>query len=159
MILSRKIKGNWILIIFVCLSIIISSCGTTKRDNYPIRVDIRYGYKFFSLRANALGEAYVIKGKGSYFTELLKIANSDTSLIFKLDSIESFSKEIAHLRNNPNIREHVNTDSPRGEIYYENYKILDEAQTSGKFIDVFRPIITQLPSGFNPFLLDEHPFE
>jgi len=152
-------KNNPLYIILVCITVLISGCKTTNKEPCTIKIDFRFGYKFFSVRINEEGRTYVIKGKGSFFTYPMKIVKADTSRIFTLDSIKSLNRNISKLKQKPVLSTHVNTDSPRAEVYYLNQKIMDNSQISSEFIDLIKPIITQLPKGFNPFLGDEDPFD
>lgn len=152
-------KNNPLYLILVCVAVMISGCKATNKEPYVIKIDFRFGYKFFSVRINEKGRAYVLKGKGNFFTYPMKIVQADTSRIFTLDSIKSLNRNISKLKQKPAFSTHVNTDSPRAEVYYLNQKIMDNSQISSEFIDLIKPIITQLPRGFNPFFGDEDPFD
>nr|WP_294948123.1 hypothetical protein [uncultured Mucilaginibacter sp.] len=155
---KRNNRGCFVLIVLFLLTFAYEKKQKTE-GQFLIRVDMRYGYKFFSLRANQQGEAYVIKGRGTYFTEPLKIESGDTSSFFKLDSIRPFYNSIKSIDRRKSISQHINTDAPRSEIFFNGIKVMDTSQGNSGFLEVYRTILTQLPTGYNPFYVDENPFD
>lgn len=137
----------------------ILSCKERNVDEKPynVRSDIRFGSKFFSIYVSEDGAAYVIKGRGSHYTEPLKVESSDTSNVFKLDSVKLFFENLNHIKDNPIIGAN-RLDAPRVEIYYDQKKVYDAYKWDEKFWNLFKPIMEQIPSGFNPFRADEKPF-
>jgi hypothetical protein len=137
----------------------ILSCKERSPDDksYNARSDIRFGSRFFSIYISEGGTAYVIKGKGSSYTEPLKIESSDTSNIFKLDSVKLFFEKLNRIKDNPIIGAN-RLDAPRVEIYYNQKKVYDAYKWDENFWDIFKPIMEQIPSGFNPFRSNEKPF-
>ena len=137
----------------------ILSCKESGVDekSYNVRSDIRFGSKFFSICINEDGAAYVIKGTGSHYTESLKVESSDTSNIFKLDSVKLFFERLNNIKDNPIIGAN-RLDAPRVEIYYNQKKVYDAYKWDEIFWNLFKPIMEQIPSGFNPFRADEKPF-
>ena len=137
-------------------------CKEKNNNNqkpYDVRSDIRLGNKFYSIFLNESGEGYVIKGKGSYYTDTLKIESSDTSNVFKFDSAKEFFEVLNRIKTNPIFKNNRAGTAPRAEIYYNQQKVYDAYTWDETFWDLFRPIIEQIPKGFNPFLTDDKPFE
>ena len=138
---------------------ILFSCkeDSFRKDTYNVRSDIRLGSKFYSFYISKDGKAFVIKGTGSYYTEPLKVETSDTSEVFKLDSVNVFYNHLNRIKENPIIG--VNrSDVPRVEIYYNKEKIYDAYKWDETFWDLFKPIMEQIPKGYNPFQVDDQPF-
>ena len=90
--------------------------------------------------------------------EDLIVRSADTSGIFKLDSIDKYYFQIKKIENKPKI-DSSDPGSPRIEIYYKHIMIVDSYNWDESFWDIARPIMYQLPDGFNPFRSDEMPFE
>jgi len=149
------IKQLYTLIILI--SILSCKEKNPYKKSYDIRSDIRFGKKFFSICISEDGTAYAIKGVGSHYLEPLKVESSDTSKIFKLDSIEVFLKNLDHMKDNPIIKP-FRLDSPRGEVYYKQKKVYDDYKWDDFFWNLFNPIMRQIPAEFNPFRGDTHPF-
>jgi hypothetical protein len=151
------------MIRFVCILLllaIISCKGKTNNGKpYNVRSDIRLGTKFYSIFLNREGRAYVIKGKGSYYTDTLKIEASDTSSTFKLDSVKIFFESLNKIRTHPIFKMNRTGTAPRAEVYYEGKKVYDAYEWDETFWDLFRPIMEQIPQGYNPFRSDDKPFE
>ena len=148
------------LIYAILLLIMFFSCKEEKTNNehlYIVRSDIRFGSRFYSINISEDGTAYAVKGSGSNYTESLNILSSDTSNAFKLDSAKSFFEKLNRIKDNP-IIEASQFDAPRVEIYYDQKKVYDTYKWDEKFWDLFKPIMEQIPSGFNPFRADEKPF-
>lgn len=138
--------------LFSCLS-----PGSNRLPN-DARLDIRLGNKFYSILLNKEGKSYVIKGSGTNYRDSLVISISDTSQGFIIDSVDVFFSKLDRLRSlKPTSVYHL--DAPRIEIYYPTDKVFDTYQWDENFWDLVRPIMTQLPAGFNPFRLDEQPFD
>jgi len=137
------------------------SCKAKVHDAelYNVRTDIRLGNKFYSIYVNEEGSAYVVKGAGSYYTDTLKIKSSDTSEVFKLDSISLFFETLNKIKANPIFRANRTSTAPRAEMYYDHQKIYDAYAWDETFWDLFRPIMEQIPKGFNPFRVNDKPFE
>ena len=74
---------------------------------------------FFSLFVSEGGTAYVIKGRGSHYAEPLKVESSDTSNVFKLDSVKVFFENLNRIKDIPIIGA-TRPDAPRVEIYYSD---------------------------------------
>lgn len=138
----------------------LASCISDKSvdDPYNVRVDFRLSGKFYSIMMNESGRSYAIKGLGSYYEDSLKIAQSDTSEIFKLDSAAQFFINLDKIKKDPVIGSNY-MGAPRVEIYYDRSKIYDSYRWDEDFWDLFRPIMHQIPKGFNPFNPDDRPFE
>lgn len=143
------LKESFYILFFVLLS---TSCKEKVKDesSYIVRSDIRFGPKFYSIYANVEGEAFVIKGQGSDYTEPLQIQYSDTSEVFKLDSIASFIEKLRSIKKNP-VFGARRLDAARVEIYYDGKKVYDAYKWDEKFWDLFRPIVEQIPNEYNPF--------
>lgn len=139
---------------------LLSSCkeGSVRSDRYDVRSDIRLGSKFYSLYTSKDGKAYAVKGTGSYYTEPLKVKTSDTSEVFKIDSANVFYHHLNRIKESPIIGAN-RLDAPRVEIYYNEKKIYDAYKWDETFWDLFKPIMRQIPKGFNPFRADDQPFE
>lgn len=129
-----------------------------KKDSYDIQIDFRLGYKYFSMYLNKDGNGYIIKGKGSYYTEPLQIQSSDTSRMFKIDSINKFIQNLDQIKSHPLISNMLGDGVPRTEIYYEQKRIYDAYNLDESFWSLFRPIIEQLPKGYNPFRISDDPW-
>jgi hypothetical protein len=143
-----------------CSFFLLFSCKEKDSDikPYNVQADIRLGNKFYSIYLNDDGEGYVIKGDGSYYTDTLKVQSSDTSNVFKIDSVKVFFENLNRIKAHPIIG--VNrVDAPRVEIYYDHQKVYDAYKWDATFWNLFRPIMYQIPKGFNPFRADDKPFE
>ena len=122
-----------------------------------VRIDVRFGSRFYSVCIPENGKAFGIKGQSSDYMAPFKINNSDTSKGFELDSVQQFFHRMNSLLKNPLVIDH-NSDAPRVEIYYDQKKIYDGHKWDEGFWDLVRPIAGQIPKEFNPFLLDPSPF-
>lgn len=147
------------IIYCIFLSVFLISCkGKAKTSaSYSVRSDIRFGTKFFSIYISEEGNACVVKGKGSLYTDSLNVSSADKSDVFKLDSVNIFFDRLNRIKDKPIIGER-RLDAPRVEIFYNEQKIYDAYYWDEIFWDLFRPIMKQIPAGFNPFLADEKPF-
>lgn len=139
--------------------IIIQSCKEKSNSDhsYDVRSDIRFGTWFFSVFVKEDGTAFVIKGTGTPYTDPLTVLSSDTSNIFRLDSVGLFFEKLNQIRDNPIIGA-KRLDAPRVEIYYDQKKVYDAYRWDETFWDLFKPIMEQIPSGYNPFRTNEKPF-
>ncbi len=147
---------NMILLAFLALI----SCRHQNNlfKNYDVRFNIRYGAKFYSVFADENGKAVAIKGASSYHTDSFKIQTSDTSELFRIDSIKSFLRVIDSFKTKPVVGTEM-LHSPRVEIFYDERKVYDSYNWNEKFWDLFRPIMKQIPHGFNPFIVNESPWQ
>ena len=103
--------------------------------------------------------AYVIKGTGSDYTDTLVVKSSDTSNVFKLDSVGIFFNTLNEIRSKPVFKENRSTGTAqRAEVYYKQVKILDDYAYDSTFWELFRPIMNQLPNAYNPFIVDNYQF-
>ena len=107
---------------------------------------------------NESGDAYALKGKGSNYMESFKVISSDTSAEFKFDSGKVFIEKLRVIRKKPIINT-GNYDAPRVEIYYAGELIYDTGNWDNQFWDLFRPLMRQIPSEYNPFIVSNNPFE
>lgn len=148
-------KSFYILLFFS----LFYSCKekTGNKELYNVRTDIRFGTKFYSIFINEQGQAYVIKGVDSYYRDTLKIESSDTSKIFKLDSAKVFFDSLNKIKVHPIVGAFYD-DAPRVEIYYDHQKIYDAYSWDETFWVLFRPIMEQIPKGYNPFRVSDYPF-
>lgn len=144
---------------YLLLFLSFAACRSqpSKEKLFDARSDIRFGSKFFSICVNKDGTAYVVKGKGSNYTEALKVESSDTSGVFRLDSAKVFFERLEQIKRRPIIGA-KRLDAPRVEIYYSNEKVYDAYEWDETFWDLFRPIMLQIPKGFSPFRMDDAPF-
>lgn len=134
-------------------------CYAQKNTGDTVKIDFRFGDRYMSIYINNRAGAYVVKGKGSVFTEPFKqVFSADTSKIFRWRYITSFYTRIKKLYNKPWSAPDNTGDSERVEIYYRGKKIYNDYGLSEQFWNMFRPMMLHLPHKFNPFALDEHPF-
>ena len=138
-----------------------SSCKDTvsNEQQYPARIDVRLGFKYYSVFLSKENKAYVIKGKGSFYTDSLIVKSSDTSHIFKLDSVRLVLESFDQIKSSPITRTNRTGTAQRIEIYYEHKKIYDGYAWDEVFWNLYRPIMKQLPKGFDPFRVDDKPFD
>lgn len=138
---------------------ILQACKekNAEMDSYNVRSDIRLGTKFYSIYMKDDGLSYVIKGVGTYYTDTLKMISSETSTFFKLDSAKVFLQNLNAIKNNP-INGIYRDDAPRVEVYLNHQKIYDAYKWDETFWNLFRPIMEQIPMGFNPFRANDNPF-
>ena len=130
------------------------------QNSYQVRMDVRFGSKFFSIYVNDKGETFVVKGKGSNYTgRFTNTVTSDTSKVFKSDSLRVFFDKVKKMEAHPVIIESNVTDAARIEIYYKSKKVYDYYGFDSTFMSLFRDNMGQLPKGFNPFRADDHPFD
>lgn len=156
MVLADRIK---VCLIFTIGIFVSCTDGDGKNELlYNVRTDFRQGSRFYSICISESGKAYAIKGDGSFYTEPLKILKSDTSENFKLDSAKQFYESLDKIRKEP-ITGSNYMGAPRVEVYYDGKKFYDTYRWNEAFWDLFRPIMHQIPNGFNPFLPTEKPFE
>lgn len=150
-----------ICVCFLYFILLIVGCKAKKDDksSYIVQADIRFGNKFYSIYLNELGNAYVIKGDGTNYSEPLKIESSDTSRIFKLDSAKRFFEILSEVKFNPIKNVSRIGTAQRGEVYYNHQKIYDSYAWDESFWNLFGPIMEQIPKGFNPFLIDSKTFD
>lgn len=157
---NRLVVKNLMKIFLLLSFAIFMSCkGKQARADmlYNVRADFRMGSKFYSIWMNENGKAYAIKGEGSFYTEPLKILTSDTSEVFRMDSVGQFYKNLETVRKKP-ITGSNYMGAPRVEIYYDGQQIYDSYRWNEAFWDLFRPIMHQIPKKFNPFLTNDKPF-
>ena len=150
-----------LLVLLVLLFAVSPACKHKSKSTnpYDTRIDFRFGKKFYSMHLCKQGMAYMVKGKGTNYTEPFAIMSSDTSKVFKIDSLQATYKLLDKLKAKPRIDTAGTTDAPRIEIYYDDKKIYDSFEWSGGIWDLFRPMIDKLPQGYNPFSGGEHPFD
>lgn len=149
------------LFVFIVCLLFTLACeqNNSKNKEYDVRADIRLGTAFYSIFVNEQGFAYVIRGSGTDYNEQLEVKSSDTSAIVRLDSVRVFYRQLNELKKQPHIFGITVLDAPRVEVYYDSDKIYDSNSWNAKFWDLFRPIATQLPKGYNPFTASDHPFQ
>ena len=146
-----------ILLMTVIFSLLISC---EEKSNYQVKIDVRLGSRFYSINVDEYGEAYVVKGKESGYTQPFKtVISSDTSKIFSSDAMKTFFNEVKKIKDSSIIIPAITTDAARVELYYSGKKVYDSYGLDKKHISLFIPIMGQLPKGFNPFLTDDHPFD
>jgi len=153
---------DYLIKLFYVLPCLVLLFACQQRNSpekvYDVEADIRRGYKFYSIHLNEDGEGYIIKGNCSYYQEPFKISSSDTSPVFKLDSSVVFFQNLNRIKNHP-IFGLSRTDAARTEIYYNYQKVYDSYSWDETFWDLFRPIMEQLPKGFDPFRESDRPFD
>ena len=156
---SQEIGKTKFYLSITMLAIALYACSSqsSKDRQHGMRADFRFGQAFYSLCSNNSGEAFVIKGKSSGYESPFMALSSDTSATFHLDSVKLLFERLDRLKSKQMIIDH-NMDAPRVEIYYDSLKIYDAHRWDEAFWEIFRPVIRQLPKGFNPFLIDENPF-
>jgi hypothetical protein len=157
---NRLVLENLIKIFLLLFFGIFMSCKGRQESTdkpYNVRTDFRMGSKFYSIWMNENGKAYAIKGEGSFYTEPLKILTSDTSEVFKMDSVKQFYGSLEKMKKQPIIGSNY-MGAPRVEIYCDGQQIYDSYRWNEAFWDLFRPIMHQIPKGFNPFLTNDRPF-
>lgn len=142
---------------FFSFTLFSCKAQTNNKVQYDVRSDIRLSTKFYSIYLNKEGQACVIKGNGSYYTDTLIIVTSDTSNVFKIDSVNLFFEKLNKIKANPIIGEN-RLHAPRVEIYYDHQKVYDAYRWDETFWGLFRPIMEQIPKGFNPFRESDKPF-
>jgi len=146
-----------ILLMTVIFSLLISC---KEKSNYQVKIDVRLGSRFYSINVDEYGEAYVVKGKGSGYTQPFKtVISSDTSKIFTSDAMKTFFNEVKKIKDSSIIIPTTTADAARVELYYSSKKVYDSYGIDKKHISLFIPIMGQLPKRFNPFLTDDHPFD
>jgi hypothetical protein len=149
-----------LLLLFSFLSPFSCRKNIKEQKHYQVRTDVRLGSKFYCIYVNEAGKTYVVKGTGSNYTEQFKkIITSDTSKIFRSDDMKVFFYKVKNMQSNPVIIPSNITDAARIEIYFKSKKVYDSYGFDKGFMDLFRPIMGQLPNGFNPFLANDHPFD
>ena len=149
-------------IVHCSLILSLLSCKTLTRshEKYDIHADIRLGKRFYSIYLDKSGDGYAVKGTGSFYTTPLVIENSITSGAFKADSIMGLLHILTRLTFDSTIKKSPKGTFPRLEIYYKGAKVYDDTYPRDPSVwDGLRPIIPQLPRGFNPFLTDDYPFD
>jgi hypothetical protein len=159
---AKKMKRLPLLFAFLIpLFAILLSCThkSSPTNPYNARIEFRFGTKFYSMYLCKWGTAYVVKGKGTNYTSPFAIISSDTSKVFKIDSLNVAYNFFDKLKTKPIIDTSGTTDAPRIEIYYEDKKVYDSFKWNSEIWDLFRPMLTKLPQGYNPFLGGEHPFD
>jgi hypothetical protein len=139
-------------------SLVFTNCQQTDigETNYNVRADIRSGSFFHSLLVSEDGRCYVIKGTATFESDRFSVLSADTSSLVHLDSQKAiaFFKKIEPFKAKPLIVGITKTDAPRVEIYYDGKKIYDANNWNDEFLDMFKPLIPQLPNGYNPFVND-----
>ena len=146
-------------IVFLTLVVLLSCKQHESDPPYTVRTDIRLGNKFYSVFVNQDGNAYVIKGRGTVYTESLTVANADTSKRFRSDAMKIFFNKVRSMKEHPIINMPDITDASRIEIYCDTKKVLDSYGLRKPYMDLFIPIMGKLPKGYNPFFANEHPFD
>lgn len=146
-------------LLFFIVSFVGCKEKVDKKSLFNVQADIRLGSKFYSIYFNELGNAYVVKGDGTYYTEPLKVESSDTSKTFKLDSAKRFFEILNEVKANPVKKGNRVGSAQRGEVYYNHQKIYDSYAWDETFWGLFAPIMEQIPKGYNPFRTDDKPFE
>ncbi|WP_316833041.1 hypothetical protein [Pedobacter aquatilis] len=145
-----------------CISLIFlfcfSMCKKKEPDIYPARIDIRFGQKFYSIYVKKDGNSEVVKGKGSLYTQEMKISAVQSKLKFRIDSAKVLFAVLDKMKEKPLTKTGNMTDCPRIEIYLHNRKIFDEYNWNDEFWHIVRLIITKLPENSNPFIAEPFPF-
>jgi hypothetical protein len=145
-------------LLIIVIGLLYFSCNYSK-PSYDARMDVRFSGKFFSIFFNQYGKAYVVKGIDVDGSGVLKPSHSDTSIVFNSDSIKYSYKALSLIKSKPVIAFKSIGDSPRIEIYHNKKKIYDANTWDESFLTVFRPIMKELPKGYNPFNISEKPFD
>jgi hypothetical protein len=137
----------------------IASCKekSLKKESYNARLDIRQGFRFVSIYISESNKSYAVKGTGTYYTEPLKAENSDTSKLFNLVSANMFLEKLNQLSDKP-IFGPERSGAPKVEIYYKQKKIYESYSWDTEFWELIKPIVSQIPPGYNPFIDKENPF-
>jgi hypothetical protein len=148
-----------IFAIFILSNSIFFQCSEhAKKESEPtVRFDISFGNKFYSLFVDKSGSSHAIKGTTANTDRPLSIVSSDTSTLFSLDSAEVLFRNIELIKSRPMVID-IGSDAPRVEIYYRTEKIYDSHKWDSQFWDIIRPVMTQIPKEYNPFLVDNKPF-
>jgi len=148
------------LLLVLTALLTLNAAGQTSPVHYNVKADIRFGYRFYSIHISPQGSAYVLRGKGSVSTEpFSRIMQSDTSRTFRWLYVKRFYAQLRRLRAKPYIEPGTTADAPRTEIYLDDKKVYDGYGGDERYWDMFRPMAAQLPGKFNPFALDDHPFQ
>ena len=150
--------SKYLLALVLLLTYLSCKQGASPKKINSFQADIRLGHKYYSIHINREGEGYITKGNGTYYTEPLQIKTSNYSKIFKIDSANLLFINLNKLKHYP-VTGAKREGMPRIEIYYEKNKIYDAYAWDETFWNIFRPIMEQLPKGFNPFLVSDNPFE
>jgi hypothetical protein len=130
-----------------------------EKKQYSVRCDIKLGTLLYSIFLNEEGAAYVVKRESSSYTDTLNIKSSDTSNVFKFDSVKLFFATLNKIKASPIFKASRTGTAPRAEVYFSNKKIYDSYAWDETYWDLFKPIMEQIPKGFNPFRVNDDPFE
>lgn len=135
--------------------VLLLGCGQTKQNttSYSTRTEITWFNTFCTLYTDEDGRAQVIKGHHKELY-LIPVTISDTSKVFRLDSVKQFYKALQLLTS----KHYFNTtsgDSPTFRVYRNGILLYCGYASGTDFWDVFRPIMLQIPDRYNPFI-QEH---
>jgi hypothetical protein len=144
-----KLSSNIILLLLV----FSLGCQEKAKSNfkYIVRADIKFMDDLFSIHIDESGNTYVIRSITSKPENEIIVSHLDTSQYFKLDSFSVFFEKIERLESVPVFKEQRNGVAQRAEVYYNGKKIFDTYAWDRDFWDLFLPIMTQIPDGYNPF--------
>jgi len=136
------------------------ACQQNYRDDSEasFRGDIRFDSLFYSFIVDKSGRAYSIKGRSSFYEDTFVIFNSDTSEFYNVDSVEVLFERIRNL-DAKNYARRYYSGIPRAEFYFSGNKIYDGFKWESDFWEIVGLIMEDLPSGYNPFRVEDRPFE
>jgi len=137
----------------VLFCILLSECNQQTKQNktcYSTRTEVTWSDRFCTLYIDEDGRAQVIKG---HYTDLylMSLTITDTSKVFKLDSVKQFYKTLQVLASKHYI-DATSADSPTFRIYRNGALLYCDYGIRAEFWDVFRPILVEIPNGYNPFI-------
>lgn len=146
-----------LVVIFLCMQVVSCSHSGYNLHDADAKIDVRLGNSFYSLYLDKDCQSYVVKGTGTNYMDSLIVFSADTSDAFTLDSLEVFLDRLGQFRPTRS-RSIFHNDAPRIEVYYLKSKIIDTYYWDPKIWDLVRPIMYQIPKGYNPFRVSDQPF-
>lgn len=143
-------------IIYICLIILSVSCKNGEVDSLKKSTIISIsGYRYYNITFDESGKGVAKIGRANDITDALLQKEIEDSLIFKVDSVSLYFKELEKLEKQPYIGEKM-LDANHVLIYSNDKKVFDSYRFDSNFWGLMKIIGDDIPNEFNPFKHNEN---
>lgn len=142
-----------ILFLAACRSPVIQK---PKEKSYTTKIDFSFSDQFCTLYLNEDGSAKATIASEYRNTDpFVAWRYADTSKPFRLDSATAFYKALKACSEHSWIDYHPSQDGLKVEIYQNGLLVFCNNEV-GCFWDIIRPIMSEIPEGYNPLRTNGH---